>query len=44
VRRLNGDRGRARQMGRAARAKLESEHSPELHCDRIVEIYERVMQ
>jgi len=41
---LAADRRRAGEMGRAARAKLERDHSPELHCDRILEIYERVIR
>ena len=44
VSRLSADRRCADRMGRGARAKLERDHSPELHCDRILEIYERVMR
>lgn len=42
IRRLAADRRRATEMGRAARARLERDHSPETHCDRILGIYERV--
>jgi glycosyltransferase involved in cell wall biosynthesis len=42
IRALAADRRRATEMGRAARARLERDHSPEIHCDRILEIYERV--
>jgi glycosyltransferase involved in cell wall biosynthesis len=44
IRELAADRRRAGEMGRAARAKLERDHSPELHCDRIVGIYEKVIR
>jgi glycosyltransferase involved in cell wall biosynthesis len=44
VSRLAHDRRCAGRLGREARAKLERDHSPELHCDRILEIYERVMR
>jgi glycosyltransferase involved in cell wall biosynthesis len=42
VRKLAADRRHATEMGRAARAVLERDHSPDLHCDRILGIYERV--
>lgn len=41
---LAADRARAEEMGRRARVKLERDHSPERHCEQIVEIYERVIQ
>jgi glycosyltransferase involved in cell wall biosynthesis len=41
---LAGDRRRAAEMGRAARARLERAHSPEVHCRRILGIYERVIR
>jgi glycosyltransferase involved in cell wall biosynthesis len=44
VTRLALDRRAAAEMGRAARAKLERDHSPETHCRRILDVYERVIR
>jgi glycosyltransferase involved in cell wall biosynthesis len=43
VEQLAADRRRAGRMGRAGRARLEHDHSPRLHCDRILDVYERVI-
>jgi len=39
-----GDRARAVEMGRAARARVEREYAPDVHYDKIRAIYERVIK
>lgn len=44
LRELAGDGQRALTMGRAGRSRLETEFGPERHYERIMSIYERVVQ